>query len=143
MVVAMKKATMRPLVTADQQSAKEARLAAMKTEVEGIMESPAFQDYAMALVLGTQLYAWAHHYIMRDIPGSEQAKRAVIATVNHSMMDERGNPRPFDECHMSKILGEQLESIQKATKRHVHELEAREKEMAKLADDIAKDAIKT
>lgn len=96
----------------------------MKQQLGELMDSKAFQDYAALLVLGTQLYAWAHHYILKELPGDIKLKLAVIGTVNNSMMDAKGNPHPFDEVGMYKNLEDRLSYIKNATKRHVRELEA-------------------
>lgn len=108
----------KPVETPEVVLTKEQHLEKLKKEVTEIMDSPAFQEYATAMVLGTQLYAWAHHYIIRELPGTTPAKLAVIGTVNRSMMDAKGNPHPFDEVAMCKNIENQLKFISDKTAAH-------------------------
>lgn len=114
------------------------KIAAAKTDAEKLLKHVDFKTYASAMVLGNQLYAWGHYYVLSRLPGSQAAKHACIDIIKQSLENGKGQPRAFDERQMAKLMGELTSKVKNLTKQHGHERDSR----VKLANTMVKEATK-
>ena len=82
-----------PIVSQDEVT----KINELKSEIAQLMDSKLFKQYATAIVLGNQLYAWACSYIINELPGDKSMKVEVINRLNATMITPDGKPKPFDE----------------------------------------------
>lgn len=107
----------------------------VKDEAAALMDNPALQQYARAMIVGTQLYAWARNYIMSEFSEREAIKTIVINAVLQTMHTPEGNPIPFAEQDMEDNLIALQTFIKEKVAEHVAIAEKKQQELEKLIKD--------
>jgi len=111
----------------------------LQLEVAAMLKDPLVQQYAGTLIVGSQLYSWAHQYLMTMKGYSSAAATAVIGTLQQSMMLPDGTPRPFDEVAMADNLKKEVvKFVAKMSKKHQEDNRRKMKEIQRTADEITK-----
>ena len=105
-------------------------------DIEAMLQDKAIKHYGNVMLLGSQLYSWAENYIMAHDKYKPQARMAIVDAVNSFSIDPAGNPIPFDERVMAKVMTDEIEFVKKEVKAHLKENNKRLAEIEALAERI-------
>ena len=103
-------------LVADAIAQNENKMSGLEDEILKLVQSKDVKDLCAAMILGSQLYSWAHHHLSK-IEASDDALMSIINSVQQSQMLEDGSPRPFMAEDMLTHLDETVPSIRARVKK--------------------------
>ena len=108
----------------------------MQKKITDAMNDERLQQFASAIILGNQLYAWGAMFLSNEPGHDPVVLHTMIDAVQSSMIDESGTPRPFAEDGMLANIKELVPFMDAEIAKHAEQREA----INKLTDDMIRDA---
>lgn len=111
----------------------------LNKEVGEIMDDSLIKQYSECIVLGAQLHAWGVQYLLREGPGTPEARQAIVHIVQSCMLMPDGQtPRPFAENKMLTHLDDTQKFIRSKVEQHIKDAQRRGREIERLKDEMDK-----
>ena len=88
----------------------------LEQEIIKLVGTQSVKDLCAVMILGSQLYSWANHY-MTKLDASDDAVMSIVQSVQQSQMTEDGGPQPFMAEDLLKHMNATIPFIRKKIKK--------------------------
>jgi hypothetical protein len=81
---------------------------ALKTEIDAALKNPEIRGLVGTLILGSQLYSWAHFKLFHMKQYTVDAKASIFLSANQLTIDDKGRAKAFSQDRMLQNLKDEI-----------------------------------